>query len=138
MSNPKRYCLDTNVFIEGWNKYYSMGLCPGYWDILDKLAQEDLVFAPIEVKREIEKTDDGYLGKAKIKALTNLESEKILLLYKPLVWAKEGIQELPDITLEVKGPITKGQTVDVELPFSAKGGEGGRTINIWMVSFLND
>jgi hypothetical protein len=24
----KRYCLDANVFIQGWNDYYSMDLCP--------------------------------------------------------------------------------------------------------------
>lgn len=54
----KRYCLDTNVFIQGWNKYYSMNLCPSYWEILDQLAHDNKVFSPIEVKREIEKTDD--------------------------------------------------------------------------------
>ena len=55
----KKYCLDTNVFIEAWNRYYSMDLCPQYWRILDDLAQQGTIFAPIEVKREIEKTDDG-------------------------------------------------------------------------------
>lgn len=59
MAELKRYCLDTNVFIEGWNKYYSLELCPGYWNILDNLAQEDRVFSPVEVKREILKLDDG-------------------------------------------------------------------------------
>jgi hypothetical protein len=59
MANARRYCLDTNVFIEGWNKYYSMDLCPGYWAILDTLAQDGRVFAPIEVKREILQLDDG-------------------------------------------------------------------------------
>lgn len=63
----KRYCLDTNVFIEGWNRYYSMDLCPEYWSILDELAKKGIIFAPIEVKREIEKTDDG---------LTNWISDK--------------------------------------------------------------
>ena len=55
----KKYCLDTNVFIEAWNRYYSMELCPQYWRILDDLAQQRRIFAPIEVKREIEKSDDG-------------------------------------------------------------------------------
>ena len=57
--NLKKYCLDTNVFIEGWNKYWSMDLCPQYWGILDELARKGTLFAPIEVKREIEKTDDS-------------------------------------------------------------------------------
>ncbi len=55
----KKYCLDTNVFIEGWNRYYSMDLSPEYWSILDDLAKQGRIFSPIEVKREIEKTDDG-------------------------------------------------------------------------------
>lgn len=58
MSSGKKYCLDTNVFIEGWNKYYSIDLSPSYWDILDKLAQDGRVFAPIEVKREIKTIED--------------------------------------------------------------------------------
>ncbi len=59
MIKPRRYCLDSNVFIEGWNKYYSRDLSPGYWDILDSLAKEGRVFAPIEVKHEILQHDDG-------------------------------------------------------------------------------
>ena len=55
----KRYCLDTGVFIEGWNRYYSVDLCPQYWQVLDDLAQQGIIFSPIEVKREIEKIDDG-------------------------------------------------------------------------------
>lgn len=54
-----RYCLDTGVFIEGWNRYYSFDLCPEYWQILDDLASKDIIFSPVEVKREILKTDDG-------------------------------------------------------------------------------
>ena len=54
----KRYCLDTNVFVEAWTKYYSMDLCPGYWEILDALAQEGRIFSSIEVKREIENSED--------------------------------------------------------------------------------
>jgi predicted nucleic acid-binding protein len=53
------YCLDTNVFIEGWNKYYSMALCPSYWEIIDELGEQGRVFSPIEVRREILQHDDG-------------------------------------------------------------------------------
>ncbi|MBI5416427.1 DUF4411 family protein [Candidatus Poribacteria bacterium] len=52
------YCLDTNVFIEPWNKYYSMKRCPEYWDILDNLGKKGTVFCPDQVKREIDKVDD--------------------------------------------------------------------------------
>ena len=54
----RRYCLDTNVFVQAWNKYYSIHLCPDYWRVLDQLAEQGLIFCPVEVKRELEKTDD--------------------------------------------------------------------------------
>lgn len=58
----KRYCLDTNILIESWNKHYSMDLCPDYWKILDDLAKKDIIFCTVEVKREIEKMDDGLFS----------------------------------------------------------------------------
>ena len=53
------YCLDSNVFIESWNRYYSIDICPQYWEVLDDLATKGIIFSPVEVKREILKTDDG-------------------------------------------------------------------------------
>jgi predicted nucleic acid-binding protein len=55
----KKYCLDTNVLIEAWNKYYSMSLCPEFWEILDDLARRGIIFCTMEVKKEIQKADDG-------------------------------------------------------------------------------
>ncbi|MCF7895877.1 MAG: DUF4411 family protein [Candidatus Omnitrophica bacterium] len=54
----KKYCLDTNVFIEPWNKYYSMDLAPNYWDMIDGLAKKGVIFCTEFVKKEILKTDD--------------------------------------------------------------------------------
>jgi hypothetical protein len=52
------FCLDTNVFIQAWNGYYAIDFFPDYWNSLDQLAQQGLVFANEEVKKEIEDTDD--------------------------------------------------------------------------------
>lgn len=52
------YCLDTNVFIEAWNKYYHKDFFGDYWRKLDDLAKVGEVFATEEVKREIGKIDD--------------------------------------------------------------------------------
>ena len=79
MAETKSYCLDANVFIEPWNKYYSTELCSGYWEILEKLAQDGRVFAPVEVKREILQHDDGLA-----------------------VWIKTRPYLFRDITLEVQ------------------------------------
>jgi predicted nucleic acid-binding protein len=54
----KNYCLDTNVFIEAWNKYYSQELCPDYWNLLESLAEQKTIFCPVEVRYEIEQIDD--------------------------------------------------------------------------------
>ena len=54
----KKYCLDTNAFVEPWNKYYSIKRCPEYWEILDDLGKKGTVFCPDQVKREIDKVDD--------------------------------------------------------------------------------
>ena len=39
-----------------------MDLCPQYWQVLNDLAKQGVIFSPIEVKREIEKIDDGLKG----------------------------------------------------------------------------
>lgn len=36
-----------------------MQRCPKYWEILDNLGKEEIVFCPDQVKREIDKVDDG-------------------------------------------------------------------------------
>lgn len=56
-THPK-YCLDANVLIQAWQKYYSPKLCPDYWTVLDQLGKEDRVFLPQMVYEEITRTDD--------------------------------------------------------------------------------
>jgi len=56
-SHPK-YCLDANVLIQAWQKYYSPKLCLDYWSVLDQLGKEDRIFLPQMVYEEITKTDD--------------------------------------------------------------------------------
>lgn len=53
-----KYCLDANVLIQAWQKYYSPKLCPDYWTILNRLGKEDRIFLPQMVYEEITRTDD--------------------------------------------------------------------------------
>jgi len=53
-----KYCLDANVLIQAWQKYYSPTLCQDYWTILNRLGQEDRIFLPQMVYEEITRTDD--------------------------------------------------------------------------------
>lgn len=52
------YCLDANVLIEAWRKYYSPTFCPDYWEILNELGAQQRIFLPQEVYEEITRTED--------------------------------------------------------------------------------
>ena len=58
LKNEQRYCLDTNVFIQAWHGHYAPSLAPTYWEQLDALAEEGVIFSPIEVRMELEVIDD--------------------------------------------------------------------------------
>jgi hypothetical protein len=54
----KIYCLDANVLIQAWQKYYSPKLCPTYWEILNDLGSKGRIFIAEEVFNEITRTED--------------------------------------------------------------------------------
>ncbi len=59
MSIPEnKYCLDTNILIQAWQKYYSPKFCTEYWQVLNQLGESGKIFIPEEVRDEILKTDD--------------------------------------------------------------------------------
>jgi len=53
-----KYCLDANVLIQAWQKYYSPKLCPDYWDVLSELGGQGRIFLPQMVFEEITRTQD--------------------------------------------------------------------------------
>ncbi len=57
-TRQQKYCLDTNVLIQAWQKYYSPTICPSYWDVLNMLGSENRIFIPKEVFEEITRTED--------------------------------------------------------------------------------
>lgn len=54
----KVYCLDANVLIQAWQKYYSPQLCPSYWEVLNDLGAAERIFLPQHVREEIVRTED--------------------------------------------------------------------------------
>lgn len=54
----KTYCLDANVLIQAWQKYYSPKFCTDYWDILIELGNQKRIFIPEMVYQEIVRTED--------------------------------------------------------------------------------
>ena len=51
--NSKTYCLDANVLIQAWQKYYSPKFCPDYWTVLNEIGIQGRIFLPEEVFQEI-------------------------------------------------------------------------------------
>jgi hypothetical protein len=56
--NKVKYCLDANVLIQAWQKYYARDICPEYWELLNKFGQEGKLFIPALVHEEIARTED--------------------------------------------------------------------------------
>jgi hypothetical protein len=54
----KTYCLDANVLIQAWQKYYAPKFCPDYWEILNDLGSQGRIFIAEEVFNEITRTED--------------------------------------------------------------------------------
>lgn len=52
------YCLDANVLIQAWQKYYNPKFCPEYWNVLIELGKQCKIFIPEYVYEEIVRTDD--------------------------------------------------------------------------------
>lgn len=95
------YCLDSNVLIQAWQKYYSPIYCPTYWDVLNELGDEDKIFIPSMVYDEIVRTDDDlsdWLKKStiKVKPITSDVTQILKSIYaadpshKHLVDNKKG------------------------------------------------
>ena len=58
MSNPEKYLLDANVFIQAKRTYYPFDICPGFWDALCWHQAKGVVFSIDKVWGELEKGGD--------------------------------------------------------------------------------
>lgn len=54
----RNYILDTNIFIEAYQRYYSFDICPGFWDWLERKHEEGSVFSIKEVYDELLRKED--------------------------------------------------------------------------------
>lgn len=66
------YCLDANVLIQAWQKYYSPKFFPDYWKMLNYFGNIGKIFISEMVYDEIVRTEDDlaeWLKKSKIKVV---------------------------------------------------------------------
>ena len=61
IAEEKVYLLDTNVFIQAKNQYYSFQICPGFWESLILENAEEAVFSIDRVKAELLKGNDDLM-----------------------------------------------------------------------------
>lgn len=59
MGDLRKYCIDANVLIQAWQKYYAPDLCPSYWEMLNKLGAKGIIFISEEVRNEIIPKDNN-------------------------------------------------------------------------------
>lgn len=53
-----KYLLDSNVFIEAKNRYYSFDIAEGFWDWLELFMDEQSFLTIREVRKELTDSDD--------------------------------------------------------------------------------
>ncbi|MBF0142675.1 MAG: DUF4411 family protein [Magnetococcales bacterium] len=61
------YFLDSNVFIEASNRYYSFDICPGFWDWLDREIPNGKVASIVNVYEELKECKDELANWVKIR-----------------------------------------------------------------------
>jgi hypothetical protein len=85
--NSNTYCLDANVLIQAWQKYYSPVICPDYWKLMNQLGLDGKIFICQEVYDEIIRTEDDlskWLKESKIpiKKASETVIEKLKEIYQ--------------------------------------------------------
>jgi len=101
MSDQIKYCLDTNIIIEAWNKYYSPVFCSDYWKILSDLGKRNIIFMPREVYNEIYTKDDELSEWLKKSDISVHETDEIVLENLVKIYKKNPIHQ--NLVQEEKG-----------------------------------
>lgn len=84
--SQQKYCLDANVLINAWNRYYSPRFCPDYWYLLNQLGEQDRIFLPHTVFGEIARTEDELskwlkASKIPVRLITEAVTRSLKVIY---------------------------------------------------------
>lgn len=94
-----KYCLDANVLIEAWQKYYNPKFCPDYWKVLNQLGKEGRIFIPEEVSEEIHKTEDDLSSWLKGSDMPIMKTtESVIRCWQKILASHPDHQRLVDST----------------------------------------
>ncbi|SRR5258705_13222594 len=92
-SVTKRYCIDANVLIQAWQKYYSPKFCTDYWKILSDLGKQGIIFIPQTVSEEIIKTDDDLATWLKQSGIPVHEIDSVVTKCLQDIYAKDPVHK---------------------------------------------
>lgn len=96
---PTIYCLDANVLIQAWQKYYAPQLCPSYWEVLDELGRQGKIFLPQWVAEEITRAQDDLAEWLKKSNVVIRPVSQLITLKLKEIYAKDPQhQQLVDNT----------------------------------------
>ncbi|MBK8832879.1 MAG: DUF4411 family protein [Saprospiraceae bacterium] len=94
-----KYCLDANVLIEAWQKYYNPKFCPDYWKVLNQLGKEGRIFIPSEVAEEIHRTEDDLSAWLKASDIPIAKTtESVIRCWQKILASHPDHQRLVDST----------------------------------------
>jgi hypothetical protein len=79
-----KYCLDTGVLINGWQKNYMPAIAPRFWKYLSDGLELGQIIIPREVYEEVERQNDELFRwvKDRIHLITETSEEVVLALKK--------------------------------------------------------
>lgn len=98
-TQPQKYCLDANVLIQAWQKYYAPKFCPDYWDLLTELGKNHRIFIPQLVYEEIIRAEDDLAKWLKTSQIpVHKINEEVTLRLKEMYAANPSHQFLVDNT----------------------------------------
>ena len=83
----QKYCLDANVLIQAWQKYYSPMFCKDYWNVLDEFGKQGTILIPEKVFEEITRTDDDLAEWLKKSSIPVIEINENVTNFLRMIFA---------------------------------------------------
>jgi hypothetical protein len=103
-TEPTKYLLDSNVFIEAHRRYYAFDLCPGFWDSLQQHHDHGRVLSIDKVRSEMGTGDilDHWVEQtAPATLFATTQTAPVVAEFTTIVrWVQNNLQFLPEAKAE--------------------------------------
>jgi hypothetical protein len=98
LGNGLRYILDASVFIEAHRRYYTLDLCPGFWDSIDYYGAQGTLASIDRVRDEIKEGDrlDQWKSKTPAHFFLSTDTRDVVTAYREVIKWAQGENRLLD------------------------------------------